>query len=170
MPRISTQKGKVKLILLLSLPRWSLFSFQALISYENHPIYPAITLTKTKLSQCFDEAITKPVYLCAYVLDPRSKDKDVSSKADHRAGIFSQGDWQELFVKEACQFVTSVEKNNIPDPVTQPKEDRPQLFKTACKKQLLEGRIVSYIAEPCDPGTHDALDYWNLHLTDYPLL
>lgn len=83
----------------------------------------------------------------------------MSSKADHRAGIFSQGDWQELFVKEACQFVTSVEKNNIPDPVTQPKEDRPQLFKTACKKQLLEGRIVSYIAEPCEPGTHDALDY-----------
>jgi hypothetical protein len=129
---------------------------------------------KNKLTEYFNEAILKPVYLCAHLLNPRSKDQELSSNTLLRAGITNQADWQNIFLQEARRFIPTseeVEDTTNPDPITQPEEDGPRSFISAPKKKrTLDEELVAYLAEPREPGNRDPLVYWNEHAGKFPLL
>lgn len=128
---------------------------------------------KKKLTEYFNDAIRKPVYLCAHLLDPCSKDQELSSKTLLRAAIVDQADWQEIFLKEARRFIPSGEEvDDTPpqDPITDPIEDGPRSFITAPKKRSLDGELNAFLYEPREPGNRDPLVYWNENSKKYPLL
>lgn len=114
---------------------------------------------KAKAESYYEKVLKKPVYMCALILDPRSKDKELSDATLNLAGINHCDDWKTLFLNECRKFHEDIPAVNLEDRGPQP-EDCPQSFVTRKKAQGIKAELQTYLSSEQDDKGCDLLTYW----------
>ena len=80
------------------------------------------------------EALKKPVYLCAAILDPRAKTNEINEETLNAAGLADKDDLISFFTKEAREFETTHDPDiqiiHPPSSDDDDEDDRPQHFRS----------------------------------------
>lgn len=130
---------------------------------------------KAKLLKYHQAALKKPIYLCANVLDPRSKLLELSDATLDHANIASRENLKEIFVKEAIKFEppstgTSQDSAASQSPITSTVADGPRSFLASAGKVTVEEEVNLYLNVGREKADCVPLDYWKAHKNTYPTL
>ena len=146
---------------------------QARMKYDAQELIPAAKSMLLKLQQYFDQALLKPVYLCATLLDPHIKTTlltqhvlDLMNKT--KPGIISIfKDMAEMFTNDS-QYT---EKENNNEDASSKKPIKDGLFKRKrIKVSSLQEEIQAYLDAECEEESTDPVKFWKLKSQQLPTL
>jgi hypothetical protein len=133
-----------------------------------------------KINQYLIDALKKPMYLCAMILNPRFKTAFWKNNKDFIVKHYnlSVDDIEKSFLDEAQTFETT-HASGPPDSLSRPyapsrSQDEGQfasaLFQPAPEIQGIESEIVHYLKQDVETRDADVLSFWASHQKSFPKL
>lgn len=145
----------------------------------NPGLLASVEPIKKKNLEYYRQAVRKPVYLCANILDPRSKLVEISDATLAHAQIPNREDLKTLFLNEARQFVRrGNHEATTPDPEpeteaetsSQPKTRGPRRFISRTGKRSIEEEVEVYLTGVRESGDCKPLLFWKSQENNLPIL
>lgn len=114
---------------------------------------------KTKKESYYAKVLKKLVYLCVLLLDPSSKDQELTDETLALAGIAHCENWKTHFLNECRKLHQDSSSVTPEDPIPPPK-DQPRSFVTKNKAQGIEAELQTYPSTERENRDCNPLIYW----------
>lgn len=145
----------------------------------NPGLLASVEPIKKKILEYYCQAVRKPIYLCANILDPRSKLAKISDATLGHARISTRADLKALFLNEVRQFAlrgnhkTSLaqpEPEPEPEASSIPKSRGPRRFVERTSKRSIDEEVEVYLNGVRESADCSPLQYWKLQENNLPTL